>query len=104
MGRSERRALASHLCVLLHHLLKWQYQPSQRSGSWRGSVYNARRSAIKLLSESPSLRARLPELVSDEYPHARFNAANETGLPEADFPWECPYDVEALTDEGFWPD
>lgn len=34
MGRSERRRLESNLIVILLHLLKWQYQPEQRSGRW----------------------------------------------------------------------
>jgi hypothetical protein len=37
MGRSERRGLKSNLIVVLVHLLKWQHQPEQRSGSWAGS-------------------------------------------------------------------
>ncbi len=104
MGRSERRALASHLGILLLHLLKWQFQPSHRSSSWRGSIYNARRSIHKLLSESPSLRNRIPELIDDEYRHAQFLAANETGLPESLFPNKCPYTVGQTLDQNAWPE
>ena len=38
MGRSERRSLKSNLIVILVHLLKWQFQPEKRSGSWEGSI------------------------------------------------------------------
>jgi hypothetical protein len=34
MGRSEKNALQSNLTILLLHLLKWDYQPNQRSSSW----------------------------------------------------------------------
>ena len=33
MGRSERRSLESNLVVIILHLLKWKFQPDQRSGS-----------------------------------------------------------------------
>ncbi|NBC48293.1 MAG: DUF29 family protein [Gammaproteobacteria bacterium] len=103
MGRSEARALASHFSVLMLHLLKWQYQPDQRSSSWRGSIFNARRAIAKLLRDSPSLRRRLADLILDEYPDARFNAANETGLDEQLFPEECPYALADLLDTDYWP-
>jgi hypothetical protein len=41
MGRSERRSLESNLVVVLTHLLKWQFQPKFRSGSWKGSIADA---------------------------------------------------------------
>ena len=103
MGRSEQRAVASHMAVLMLHLLKWQYQPDQRSNSWRGSIYNARRAIEKRLTDSPSLRGRLVETILDEYPDARFNAANESGLPESLFPEQCPYSAGQLLDGSFWP-
>ncbi|MBK5965650.1 hypothetical protein CCR95_16545 [Thiocystis minor] len=104
MGRSERRALASHISVLVSHLLKWQFQSSHCSSSWRGSIQNARSSIQDLLEESPSLRNQLAPLVVSKYPNARFNAANETNLPESTFPDDCPYRLEDLLNFDFWPD
>nr|WP_309245590.1 DUF29 domain-containing protein [Desmonostoc muscorum] len=43
MGTSERRSLKSNLIVILVHLLKWQFQPEKRSGSWEGSIIEHRR-------------------------------------------------------------
>lgn len=103
MGRSEARALQSHLLVLLTHLLKWQYQSERRSSGWRGSIFNARRAIDRLLKESPSLRRRIPELVASIYVDATFNAANETGLSEARFPASCPYTFEDLLNADYWP-
>jgi hypothetical protein len=103
MGRSEYRAVESHLGVLLLHLLKWEFQPQQRSSSWRGSIHNARRAITKRLKDSPSLRGRLVEAMVGEYADARYNAANETGLLESAFPADCPYRVEEVLDPGFWP-
>jgi hypothetical protein len=103
MARSDVRAVGSHLAVVMLHLLKWQHQPAQRSSSWRGSIYNSRTAVVDLLNESPSLRSRLPELVTRHYPRARFNAANETGLPESTFPERCPYTIDQLLSTDFWP-
>ena len=33
LGRHEKRELVSRLTVLLHHLLKWRFQPKRRSRS-----------------------------------------------------------------------
>jgi Domain of unknown function DUF29 len=38
LNKSNERELESHLIVLIAHLLKWEYQPSLRCGSWRGSI------------------------------------------------------------------
>jgi hypothetical protein len=103
MGRSEARALGSHLEVLLLHLIKWQFQPAQQSSGWRGSIMNARYAISDLLTDSPSLRNRVPELVIKHYPRAWASAANETGLPGTAFPRDCPYALEALLDIDFWP-
>lgn len=103
MGRSEYRAIEGHMGVLLLHLLKWEFQPQQRSSSWRGSIHNARRSIAKRLKESPSLRGRLAQACAEEYADARYNAANETGMPDSAFPADCPYGVEDALDVDFWP-
>jgi hypothetical protein len=104
MERSEGRAIRSHLRVLITHLLKWEYQADQRSSSWRGSIYNARRAIEQRLRESPSLRRGLPEFIAEVHADAIFNAANETGLPESTFPERCPYAIDQLLSTDFWPD
>ena len=55
LGRSDRRAVVSHLERLLLHLLKWREQPQGRGPSWRSTIRHARREIGKLLAESPSL-------------------------------------------------
>ena len=44
LGKSDRRALGSHLRNLVRHLLKWYYQPAGRDTgpSWRSCLRNAR--------------------------------------------------------------
>ena len=86
IGRSERRAVESHLKNLLLHLLKWSRQAKRRSGSWRDSIDSARDTITDILDDSPSLRPRLPEFVERQYPRARRSAANQTDIVETDFP------------------
>jgi len=103
MGRSEKRELVSRLRILLHHLLKWEHQPSHRGNSWRLSIANARDELDTHLRDNPSLKAKLGETVADAYRLARRDAAAETGQTEATFPADCPYEVAEMLDEMFWP-
>jgi hypothetical protein len=43
IGRSERCSLKSNLIMILVHLLRWQFQPHKRSGSWEASIIEHRR-------------------------------------------------------------
>ncbi|MEA3642731.1 MAG: DUF29 domain-containing protein [Lamprobacter sp.] len=104
MGKAQRHALASHLKVLIVHLLKWRYQPSFRGVSWRLSIANARDEIAELLEDSPSLRRKIGELVARRYPAARNRAALETGLAEETFPDNCPFSEHNLLDAAYWPD
>ncbi len=104
MGRSERRAVESHLKNLLIHLLKWAKQKQRRSGSWRDSIDNARDALADLLQDSPSLRPQLPEFVKRQYPRARRSTANQTGLTVTRFPASCPFRLEEILDAEFFPE
>ncbi|QVL47149.1 MAG: DUF29 domain-containing protein [Thiocapsa sp.] len=103
LGRSEKRALASHLRVLLLHLLKWQAQPARRGPSWRRSIRNARQEIEEIVAESPSLAQRLPEMIEQAYPKALESAIDETGLPSSRFQPRCPYRQDELLSPTFWP-
>jgi len=104
MGKREKRALRSRTVVLLAHLLKYQFQPDHRSPSWHGTIREQRKQLGELLSDSPSLKPRLMDELQDSYVSARMLAAGETGQPETAFPDGCPFSIDQLLDEGFWPD
>lgn len=104
MGKAQRHALASHLKVLIVHLLKWRYLPSFRGVSWRLSIANARDEIAELLEDSPSLRPKIGELVTRRYPAARNRAALETGLAEETFPSSCLFSEDDLLDAAYWLD
>jgi hypothetical protein len=103
MGRSERSSLESNLIVVLHHLLKWQYQPTRRSGSWKGSIAEHRRRIRKALKNSPSLKPYLEEVFDECYADAVEQAIAETDLPAETFPRSCPYTVSATLDSSYLP-
>lgn len=102
MGRSEKRAVESNLVVLLLHLLKWLYQPSMQTGSWKGSILEHRRRLEKDLKASPSLKNYLQEVFAECYEDAKKQAAAETGLPLETFPTASPFTPEeALNNDYF---
>jgi hypothetical protein len=104
LGRSEKRELVSRLAVLLLHLLKWTYQPERRGKSWRLTIEEQRRQISRHLRDNPSLRAMLDEATADAYGDAVLRAERETDLPRDLFPWSCPYGVEQLLNDAFWPE
>ena len=104
VGKSERRALESHIRNLLLHLLKWQYQPHLRGSSWRQSIRNARIAVAKITRDSPSLKPLITQTMVDEYQNAKADAVDETGLPDNIFPIACPYAENDLFRQDFWPE
>jgi len=112
MGKSNQNELESRFRVLLAHLLKWQFQYQQlqeqwktfTGGSWRGSIREQRKGITKKLKQNPSLKRHLAAAVKEAYPDAIDIASDETGLPTATFPHECPYTLEQLLNDNFFPE
>ena len=102
LGRSEKREIASRLENLLVHLLKWRYQPEERSNSWRASIRDARVELERVLDDNPSLRALPAERLPKAFANARAKALDETGLYR--LPDECPWSADQVLSNEFWPD
>ena len=103
MGKSDRRAIGSHLSNILLHLLKWQYQHHRRGVSWERSIGAGRDTVERLLADSPSLVPQLLMLVTEEYPRARRQAARETRLPPTTFPESCLFTLDEIIGD-WWPE
>jgi hypothetical protein len=101
LGKSEKRAISSNLIIVILHLLKWRYQPEKRSNSWKSSIREHRRRMQELLTDSPSLKNYLPEILADCYLAAKKQASDETGLSVVAFPEECPFSLAESLDEDF---
>jgi len=104
LGKREKQELRNRFRVLLGHLLKWQYQPDQRSNSWRSTIREQRRRIIQHLEENPSLQPYLPEALQAGYEDGVDLAIQETNLPEESFPTICPYTLDQALDAEFLPD
>jgi hypothetical protein len=83
--------------------VEWQKQPDLRSKSWSATIREQRRQIAKLLRESPSLRPFVAEALSEAYGDAREDAVEETGLPETEFPAQCPFAAEEVLSRSFLP-
>ena len=99
MAKRDRREVFSRLVALLCHLLKWDYQPERRSGSWRGTIREQRRELSQLL-ESGTLRGHADAVLADAYAEARRQAADETELSLATFPVADTRTLEELLAES----
>ena len=72
LGKSDRRALASHIAIVIEHLLKLQASPAQMPArGWKDSILRARGEMEQLLADSPSLRRGIAEMITKGLPRAR---------------------------------
>jgi len=104
MGKRDRRSIDSNLIVILLHLLKWQFQPDRRTGSWKGSITEHRWRVLRLLKDSPSLKPYIETVLDECYQMSRTKAHQQTSLPLEMFPAVCPYNTEEILDYDFLPE
>jgi hypothetical protein len=104
LGISLERELFSRYRILLMHLLKWQFEAERRGKSWQRTIENQRDDIALLLRKNPSLRRKRAGELAEAYPRARKDAAHETGLPLDTFPADCPFTLDEVEDERFWPE
>ena len=104
MSGSQKRALLSNLRVLLLHLLKYKYQPTKRTQSWRSSIIEHRLRIQENFEESPSLKLYFSENFDKAYQKIRKQAALETELPIQTFPQECPFPKESVLADEWMPE
>jgi len=96
MGRSEQRALEHRVEIL--------FNPSRDRRPGPGpSKSNAARQP-RLLKQNPGLQPLLTDLIPESYESAWAMVERDTGIDERNFPTACPWTVEAILDEGFWPE
>lgn len=112
MAGRDRNELVSRLKILIAHLLKWQFQLQQLSErwkefdgrSWQRSIIEQRSEIADQLENIPSLKNNLNELVALAYPKAVKLSVKETKLPSSTFPRDCPYTIEQLLNDDFYPE
>lgn len=93
----DRRELQSRLTVLLHHLLKVQFQPERLTRSWVNTILEQQSEIRSIIDGIPSLGRQAATIAATAYPDAVRRTARATGLPPAAFPAALPWTVsEAL--------
>jgi hypothetical protein len=98
LSKRERDKLLSSIRLIIHHLLKWDYQPQKRSRSWQITIQRERNNLDFYLEDSPSLKKYLcDEWLKKVYRNASLDASKETGL---DFPHDCPYNIQEVLERA----
>lgn len=94
VGKSEQRALASGMTVLLARLLTWQFQPERRSASTEKTVSAYRKQVRYVLDGAPSLMSKSdePRWLDMIWTSAVAWAVGESGLDC--FSDACPWAIE----------
>ncbi len=102
VAAAERNELKSRLLVLCEHLAKLAYVPmvDPRNG-WRRTVREQRDRIGFLFEESPSLRRRVPDELEKLWVKARREVLAHYKF--RDLPTRCPWRIEDLLDEDWWP-
>jgi hypothetical protein len=103
LGKQQWQELRNRLGTLLGHLLKWEFQATQRSKSWFATIREQRREVLDLLQESPSLKPYLPEAIEKAYLAGIDLVIRETPLHDRDLLAACPYSLEQILDSDFFP-
>jgi len=104
LGRQERRELVNRLGILVGHLLKWQFQPQQRSKSRIATIIEQRQEVQELIADNPSLKSYLVEAMNKAYQKSVLLVAKETPLSLDDLPAQCPYTLDQVMDPNFYPE
>ncbi len=103
MGKQQRQELRNRLSLLIGHLLKWHYQPQNRSRSWLATLRIQRLDIADLLDDNPSLKPYLEEALPRAYLKGIELAVKKTELPNHTFPAECPYSLVDILGSHFYP-
>ncbi len=110
MGISQENALESRLEILLAHLLKYHYciEPHYQTPPWNITIFNQRMAIKKLLKKMPSLKRFIyPDYrecnFKEIYGDAITSVSYETNLDKTIFPTNCPWTIEQILDNEFYP-
>ena len=104
MGRtSKRKLMSSRLSSLTAYLLQLQYQPKRKVGELKLAVKGRREEIKVLLEENPNLKKEIEQSFERAYDVAITKATWGTGISEADLPSTCPFDLQTVLNNKFFP-
>ena len=97
MGKRDMRAAIRRLQRILEHKLKLELIEGQifefNERKWRHTIAQQQIQLAQILADSPSLRARLPELLPKAYCDAAKTLAAGYDIPA---PAACPWTIEEI--------
>ncbi|MBL6987529.1 MAG: DUF29 domain-containing protein [Methylobacter sp.] len=99
----EKQELERRLILLLIYLLKWKHQPAKRKKSWKFIITEQRTEYAHVLKENQGLQPQLENILSHAYDLARIKAAKKTRLNINTFETTCPWALDDITDDNFYP-
>ena len=102
LGKRDKRELRSRLTTLLEHALKRQYVPLPECyRGWEVTITRTQQALQEILSDSPSLRNYLFNVIEDCYQKALKNVQTEYNIDFPDFYPFCKDVDQLLSDQGF---
>lgn len=108
LGRSDYRQLMSRIEEICIHLLKLQYSLSwEPRNGWKSSVRGQRHRLAKLLRESPSLKPRLHEALTEGYEDALSHFDDEKLISltmPMYLPGLSPFEIDNILKDEWWPE
>ncbi len=99
----EKQELERRLILLLIYLLKWKHQPAKRKKSWKFIITEQRTEYAHVLKENQGPQPQLENILSHAYDLARIKAAKKTRLNINTFETTCPWALDDITDDNFYP-
>lgn len=103
LGTGDRDEIAERLSVLLAQLLRWEFQPDERTERWRATIHAQRLRIAMLIIRRASLARYVKRTLAERYRAARDIAMAESGLGVTAFPEDCPYRTVQVLDSDFLP-
>ena len=106
MGISQRKALQSHLTVLMIHLLKLRYSRAGKPRrKWRHECDNARQEIADEMERSPSLKHYREEALVKAWRDGRRRTMfqMEEHGEDPDLPVDCPFTLEQIMNGDYYP-
>lgn len=103
LGKARRKRIESLLEQIIRHILLWQYWQEERNRCdrhWQGEIFSFRRQINKDLTTN--FYNHLSQELANIYDDAWGYVTRKSGLNN--LPEKCPYTLEQLLDENWFPD
>lgn len=107
LGATRRDAVQGDLVRILEFLVCLEHSPAEEPlGAWTIETAARRASLNQKIAISPTLRRVISDVLEPAYERARAYAAitlARDGVKKSGIPEECPYQLENVLNEDWWP-